>query len=269
MIFLKTIVENITSPSQEQQYDLNTDFTSFIRELNSNNEAVKQKFENIIGSKLVGKRISAMSAKGYKQFEQNYELYVSKITIENYYDNFVIIAHDNTNQKKIKKYFLNTSFPIKIKKSNTVGGNPTVSSNNPPTSNKTNIKENDDVYTSYSIEDRIDDIKLWIVPFLKNKAQDLRAYVNLHGWTKTINNKTISMYDITLPISDVSYDLSENNIIKILNNVNNHLKNTKYKLIKYGKSKEEYKFRIKKISIKNNVTDSNIKHFNMDNSGKL
>ncbi len=111
MISIKRIVEQIGL--QGQYYDLGKDFSNFRRTIDGADDQIQQRFEKIIGKNLVGKRIRARASIGYKQYIRICELDVVKITLDNYYDNYVVVAHDNTTPKP-KEYFLKSGFKVEI-----------------------------------------------------------------------------------------------------------------------------------------------------------
>ena len=94
------------------KYDINSVieniqlFTNYFRRtIDGTSEQIKHKFEQAIGEKLNGKRVRARASRGYKQYVKDYEFDIVKISLDDYYDNYVVVAHDNTTPKP-KEYFL-------------------------------------------------------------------------------------------------------------------------------------------------------------------
>jgi len=111
MISLKRIIEQ--QDSMGQYYDLGKDFAAFRRMIDGADQQLRQEYEKIISKKLVGKRVRARASRGYKQYVKDYEFDVTKISIDDYYDNFVVVAYDNTTPKP-KEYFLKPGFKVTI-----------------------------------------------------------------------------------------------------------------------------------------------------------
>src|ERR1035437_3143126 len=111
MISLLRVVESYGA--EGQYYDLGKDFSAFRRMIDGADQQVRQQYEKQISTKLVGKRIRAWASRGYKQFVKNYEFDVTRITLDDYYDNFVVVAYDNTTPKP-KEYFLKPGFKVQI-----------------------------------------------------------------------------------------------------------------------------------------------------------
>lgn len=262
MISLRRIVEQ--QGSENQYYDLHTDFFSFKQALDNSNENIRTKYQTIIGEKLIGKRIRARSSRGYKQFEKDYEFNVNKITIDDYYDNFVVIAHDTSNPSKPVEYFLQPKYKIQI-----IGTIPTMqhampSAGNEPKSDTSKSpsldsisrpakiqEKSNDIHDIYSIESIIEDITPWISPLLKNKKQDLREFVKTLGVFKNLDkNKQIALFILNIPIDTIKIKLTANLINSLLSKFHKTSTNSKifYKLIAFADSdKEYYKVKIKKI----------------------
>ena len=269
MIPLKCILEYAIG--QGQSYDFGKDFSSFQRALDGTTEQVKQKFEAAINSQLRGKRVRARASRGYKQFEKDYEFDVSKITIDDYYDNFVVVAHDESKKTKsgrAKEYFLKPSTKIQIvgpasgdsavshdvmKSSH--GQAPDVSKQSPapappsPTlSPEQPVKEDKGIYEAYSIDEIENDIKPWMKLLIKNPKINVREFAKSLGWKKAgKNGNSTAVYDLTIPIEDARVKINEKNVNRVLERINK-LSGNKGKLIpiKFNDDDSCYKVRIKK-----------------------
>lgn len=93
-----------------QYYDLGKDFSSFTQAMDTATETVKTRFEQAIASKLKGKKIRARASRGYKQFEKDYEIDVVNVSLDDYYDNYVVVVKGSNN----KEYFLKPGFKVQI-----------------------------------------------------------------------------------------------------------------------------------------------------------
>lgn len=248
---------------QGQHYDLGTDFSQFRKTVAGTTEKIKQKFEASINAKLKGKRVRARASRGYKQYEKDYEFDVARVTIDDYYDTFVVIAHDNSG-KKPREYFLKPEIKIQI-----VG----LSSGHPsPKTTPTDIqdkipqvvaspeestpidkpealpvKETAKAYEAYAIESIMSDIKPWIKRLMKDTRIDIRKFIKSLGWTKMLpNGQRATIYDVTIPPEDIKMRLSKDMMISILNKMG-ATQGVRYQLAKFTVDKDAYKIRIKKI----------------------
>ncbi len=255
MIPLKCIVEYAIM--QGQSYDLGTDFGNFQRAIDGTTEKVKERFEQSINAKLAGKRVRARSSKGYKQFERDYEFNVSRTTIDDYYDNFVVVAHDETGRKP-KEYFLKPGTKIQIigpsSEAATQPQRP-VSSPRPtrpttparPVSGAPVREQQATTPIAYSIDDIIEDITPWIKFIIKDPRVDAREFAKKLGWKKTMADGTsAAVYDIKIPVENSKYKLTEQGIISLLSKVKNT--NATFKVVLFKSDKANYTIRIKKIS---------------------
>lgn len=105
---LKRIVEQMDTSAQ--YYDLGKDFSFFTQTIDTATETVKTRFEQAIASKLKGKKIRARASRGYKQFEKDYEIDVVNVSLDDYYDNYVVVVEGSNN----KEYFLKPGFKVQI-----------------------------------------------------------------------------------------------------------------------------------------------------------
>jgi len=245
-ILLKRIVEQQGS---EQLYDLGRDFANFKRTMDGTSEQVKQKFEQAIGTKLNGKRVRARASRGYKQYVKDYEFDVSKVSLDDYYDNYVVVAYDNSTPKP-KEYFLKPGFKIQV--IGVATGQPSPQKGNKPgdkqpqsapapvqpkedpnaaqhqqmaqapaggTPGELAVKENDgtDHYDAYSIDSIIQDIKPWMPDLLLKPETALRDFVKGLGWMKNLGHgKSVAMYDLKIPVNALKIRLDKNILTAIL-----------------------------------------------------
>lgn len=254
MINLKRIVEQ--TGMEGQYYDLGRDFFNFKRAVNGTMEQVKSKFDQVIGQKLVGKRVRARASRGYKQYVKDYEFDVAKVSIDDYYDNYVVVAYDNTTPKP-KEYFLKPGFKITIlgpatgQPSPQKGGkpqpgeqgitpkaeplqhqNPDQAQHQPmmqaPAGNTPSDREMEESknpvresYDAYSMESIAEDIKPWLSKLLLKPNTPLREFIKGLGWmTNTGKGKTVAMYDLKIPESQLKYRLSPEILKEILGEMN-------------------------------------------------
>jgi membrane-bound lytic murein transglycosylase len=270
MIPLKCILEYAIA--QGQSYDLGKDFSNFQQTLDGTTDKIKQKFEAAINSQLKGKRIRARASRGYKQFEKDYEFDVSRVTIDDYYDNFVVVAHDETKGGKPKEYFLKPASRIQIvgvssgvpsvAHANVTSGKPINTSKQQPAAPSPRpmpspVKEdsNSDVREAYSINDIEADINHWIKSILKDTRISSREFVKSLGWKKTLSNgNAVAVYDIAIPSDSVRVKLNKKIIDSILQKLSMSSKNNvNFQSIKFDDAEDVYKIRIKKIITRPNT----------------
>ena len=246
MISLRRIVEQQGS---EQFYDLGRDFANFKRAMDGTSEQIKQKFEQAIGAKLNGKRVRARASRGYKQYVKDYEFDVSKVSLDDYYDNYVAVAYDNSTPKP-KEYFLKPGFKIQVLGAAT--GQPSPQKGDKPgdeqpqsaptpvqpkedpnaaqhqqmaqapagrTPSEMPVKESGgtDHYDAYSIDNIIQDIKPWMPSLLIKPETALRDFVKGLGWMKNLGHgKSVAMYDLKIPVNALKTHLDKNMLTAIL-----------------------------------------------------
>jgi hypothetical protein len=251
MISLLRIVESYGA--EGQYYDIGKDFSAFRRMIDGADQQVKQQYEKSIASKLVGKRVRARASRGYKQFVKDYEFDVTRVTLDDYYDNFVVVAYDNTTPKP-KEYFLKTGFKIQIigpatgKPSPQKGGDPrlekqgqSVSTTVQPVQNpnlaqsqpmalapagntpsetamdEETKNDSDGLYDAYSMDEISRDIKDWIPELLIKPKTSLRDLIKGLGWKKDIDDKTsVAMFDLKIPSNMIKPNKNEQTINDLL-----------------------------------------------------
>jgi hypothetical protein len=109
-------VKSQTQPSVDvKTYDVLPDFTKFDTKLKSGTESLKNNLQKTIQDKILGKKIVVRASKGYKQPETDYTINVTGVTIDYYYDRYVIIINGREeNKQKVAKFFIKPGFSIKI-----------------------------------------------------------------------------------------------------------------------------------------------------------
>ena len=261
-INLKRLIEQFGN--EGQYYNLNQDFSGFNNSMESSIEQLKQKFQTTIGEKLNGKRVMAKASRGYKQYVKDYEFDVSKVTIDDYYDNYVVVAHD-MHTAKPKEYFLDPKSQIRIigpatgQPSPQKGVNPARVAGkeqphqqpitHPPVATapiKEAGKDEDKQYAAYPIDSIVEDIATWVPSLLKKPKTQLLDFVKKIGWTDTKESGVIvSVFEIHIPTSDLKYKLEQQSLENfILNRAKSSLKIIDLEL---DKAKGEYIIKIKKI----------------------
>lgn len=251
MISLLRVVESYGA--EGQYYDLGKDFSAFRRMIDGADQQVRQQYEKQISAKLVGKRIRARASRGYKQFIKDYEFDVTRITLDDYYDNFVVVAYDSTTPKP-KEYFLNPGFKVQILGPSTgqpspqKGGdprfekpqmpgpttiqpklNPNAAQSQPmalapagKTPSETAMDEEkrnqgEGLYDAYGIDSIAQDIKGWLPQLLLKPGTALRDFIVGLGWMKDLGGGTaVAMFDLKLPGSMVKPNVNENTIREML-----------------------------------------------------
>ena len=249
MIKLTRIVESYGA--EGQLYDLGQDFAQFRRMIDGADQQIRQQYEKQIASKLVGKRVRARASRGYKQYVKDYEFDVTKITLDDYYDNFVVVAYDGTTPKP-KEYFLKPGFKIQIlgpatgqpspqkggdprfEKPKQAGPMPTSATQNPnaaqhqpmglapasPAQTPPPLKEDENqgngLYAAYGVEQIGQDIKTWL-PKLLVKPTSMRDFIKGLGWVKDLGKGTVvAMYDLRLPGNMMKPNTNEETIKNLL-----------------------------------------------------
>ena len=251
MIKLTRIVESYGA--EGQLYDLGQDFAQFRRMIDGADQQIRQQYEKQIASKLVGKRVRARASRGYKQYVKDYEFDVTKITLDDYYDNFVVVAYDGTTPKP-KEYFLKPGFKIQIlgpatgQPSPQKGGDPrfekptqaspmpTSASQNPdtaqsqpmglapatPAQTPAPVKEDDQtngigLYDAYSKESIANDIKAWVPKLLLKPAAPMQDFIKGLGWVKDLGKGiVVAMYDLRLPGNMMKPKVNQETISQLL-----------------------------------------------------
>lgn len=279
MISLLRIVEQ--QGMEGQYYDLGKDFALFRRSIDGSFEQIKTKFEQIIGSKLIGKRVRARASRGFKQYVKDYEFDVMKITLDDYYDNYVVVASDNTTPKP-KEYFLKPGFKVTIigpatgQPSPQKGGNPEKdevpmrqpqqTTNQQASNNELPVKEyainktpespepsKNDVYDAYPIDDIELEVKPWISKLLAKPAS-IRDFIPRIGWMKTYESgKKVAMFDLKIPTTVLNQKINPVIINYILSNRSKGEASYELKGMDYDKKTDEWNIRIKKTIAGSNV----------------
>lgn len=111
----------VTQPQQSAKpvtvstYDVLPDFTNFDTKLKGSTESLKNNLQKNIQDKILGKKIVIRASKGYKQPEADYTVNVTGVSIDYYYDRYVIIILGREeNKQKIAKFFIKPGFKIKV-----------------------------------------------------------------------------------------------------------------------------------------------------------
>jgi hypothetical protein len=96
-------------------YDVQPDFTTFDQKLKNSTESLKINLQKTIQDKILGKKIVVRASKGFKQPEADYTINVTGVSIDYYYDRYVIIILGREeNKQKMAKFFIKPGFKIKI-----------------------------------------------------------------------------------------------------------------------------------------------------------
>lgn len=98
-----------------KSYDVLPDFTAFDTKLKNSTEVLKNNLQKTIQDKILGKKIVVRASKGYKQPETDYTINVTGVSIDYYYDRYVIIIIGREeNKQKVAKFFIKPGFKIKV-----------------------------------------------------------------------------------------------------------------------------------------------------------
>ena len=249
-MLLKRIVESYGV--ENQLYDLGRDYSSFRRMVDGADQQIRQQFEKQIATKLVGKRVRARASRGYKQYVKEYEFDVTRITLDDYYDTYVVVAYDSTTPKP-KEYFLKPGFKIQIigpatgQPSPQKGGDPrfnkpkqagpipmqpgndadkaqfqpmALAPANPAKSapvQTTEEQKGTGLYDAYSVDQIAQDIKGWLPNLLLKPGTAIRDFITGLGWVKDLGNGTVvAMYDLQLPGNMMKPNTNQNTIKSLL-----------------------------------------------------
>lgn len=285
MIKLTRIIEQQTPNGQ--YYDLGRDFANFKRTVDGADQQVKQRFEQSIGTKLNGKRVRAQASRGYKQYIKTYEFDVARITIDDYYGNYVVVAHDNSTPKS-KEYFLKSGFKVTIlgaatgQPSPQKGGKPDAvpapvvsplvdpnaaqsqpmvpapAGRTPSEEQPLEEKQQSGMYDAYSVESITNDIKKWLPRLLKKPDITLRDYIKGLGWLKQLQRgTTVAMFELKIPDDALKMQISQEIVQKLLSMLSQQVatvtSNYRVTDMKHDESKEEWQIRILKT-----MTDTSV-----------
>lgn len=211
--------------SAAQYYDMGKDFFSFIHTIESSDEQIKNQFEQLIASKIKGKKIRARASRGYKQFEKDYDINVANVSVDDYYDNYVVVVKGSNN----KEYFLKPGFKIQVigpmepEKPKPISHPPIPPQNQPPHQSQTpsstpepqppspeqpqkqvqEEEENAQIVRPFSPEEIEKDLGKWFLPLLPNKTANLKLFIPRPGVAKTINRKNVVSYGIVVPVEQI------------------------------------------------------------------
>ena len=273
MISLKHILEYASL--QGQMYDLGPDFVQFQRTVDGTTEQMRKRFEDSINAKLKGKRIRARAARQYHNFEKDYEFDVSRISVEDYYDNFVVVAHDEAS-KKPKEYFLRPGTKIQVVGLASGHPMPTSQPNEPspqipkvnaspeevgPTDRKNvPMREESKPYDAYDLESIIEDIKPWAKRLMKDPRIGERSFVKGLGWSKKLpDGRQKAVYNLVLPKENIKFELSEKQMASILKSTGRTKENvqSQFSLAGFKPERDGYHLRIAKY-VRNGSKTENV-----------
>lgn len=267
MISLKRIVEQ---QGNDGFYDLGRDFANFRRTIDGSSDQIKQRFEQVIGEKLNGKRVRARCSRGYKQYVKDYEFDITKVTLDDYYDNYVVVAHDNTTPKA-KEYFLKPGFKIQVlgsasgqpsvgadKSSQNSASSPTTAPTTPEksqaapmmpvgTPNAPLKEEGAKHCDAYSKEAIAQDIKGWLPQILRKPDTILRDFIKELGWLKNLGKDgTVALFDLVLPAKELKVKPTSEVLNQLIQTANKNGVTFEIKSITPNESNTEAVVRVKK-----------------------
>jgi len=116
----QAIPQQPVQPKAEPQvsvisYDIQPDFTAFDQKLKNSTESLKVNLQKTVQDKILSKKIVVRASKGFKQPEADYTINVTGVSIDYYYDRYVIIIIGREeNKQKMAKFFVKPGFKIKI-----------------------------------------------------------------------------------------------------------------------------------------------------------
>lgn len=99
-----------TPQSGGQVYNLGTDFTAFERGVAASTEAIKNQLQVKLNGLVINKQVAIRGSKGYGQPIKDFIINVRGVSIDFYYDRYVVIFKD----EKEKEFFLEPGYRIRI-----------------------------------------------------------------------------------------------------------------------------------------------------------
>lgn len=281
MIKLGRIVESYGA--EGQFYDIGKDFANFRRMIDGADEQIKGQYEKAIASKLVGKRVRARASRGYKQFVKDYEFDVTKVTLDDYYDNFVVVAYDSSTPKP-KEYFLKPGFKVQIlgpatgQASPQKGGDPRFEKPDKPNPMPVQPAQNpnaaqsqpmglapataakserpmdeaqtqDGLYDAYGMDEIINDIKGWLPSILIKPETAPRDFVKGLGWKKNLDgNTSVALFDLKIPGNMVKPNTAQEKVTQMVSEKSDET--SRFEVVKLvpDEAKGEWTIRIKKTT---------------------
>lgn len=97
-------------PSQPTEYNIGADFTNFEQKISGATENEKSAFQDKLNAKINHKQVLIRASKGYGQPEKDYTINVHGVSVDFYYERYVVVLKD----EKEKEYFLKPMYKIKI-----------------------------------------------------------------------------------------------------------------------------------------------------------
>jgi hypothetical protein len=97
--------------SNTGEYNVNFDFTDFENKINAAEESAKEQFQEKLKQKVFNKKVLVRASKGQPgQPEKDYTINVSNVSVDYYYDRYVVVFKD----EKDKEYFLKPGYKVKL-----------------------------------------------------------------------------------------------------------------------------------------------------------
>lgn len=97
-------------PAQGQEFNVGLDFTNFERTIAAFTENAKNAFQQKLMSLVGNKKVFLRGSKGYGQPIKDYTINVKSVSIDFYYERYVVVFKDEND----KEYFLEPGYKIKI-----------------------------------------------------------------------------------------------------------------------------------------------------------
>jgi hypothetical protein len=96
--------------SQGSEFNVGVDFTNFERTIAAYTENAKNQFQAKLLNLVGNKRVFLRGSKGYGQPIKDYTINVKSVSIDFYYERYVVVFKDEND----KEYFLEPGYKIKI-----------------------------------------------------------------------------------------------------------------------------------------------------------
>jgi len=103
------------SDSSSDTYNLKFDLDDFENKISQSSEKLKNDFKDKILSKIGNKKIQIRASKGYGQPEKDFIVNVDTVSIDFYYEKYVVVIKGREpNKQKEGEYFIKPPYVIKL-----------------------------------------------------------------------------------------------------------------------------------------------------------
>jgi len=111
----KTPQSDTQSDTSSDNYNLKFDIDDFENKMSQSSEKLKNDFKDKILSKIGNKKIQIRASKGYGQPEKDFVVNVDMVSIDFYYEKYVVVIKGREpNKQKEGEYFIKPPYVIKL-----------------------------------------------------------------------------------------------------------------------------------------------------------